>query len=69
MGELLVKLPWLGLEPLMPPLLASWKGRHLRNILRREKGSLLTAVAMVYSISITWNLALPETKLKTSKMS
>jgi len=34
-------------------LLKSWKGKHLINILLIEKGSLLTAVAMFYSISIT----------------
>jgi hypothetical protein len=45
------------------------KGRHRRNIFLNEKGSLLTAVAKLLSISMIWKLLLELTREKTSWMS
>ena len=39
------------------------------NIFFRLNGSLLTAVAIVYSISITWNFSLRDTDANTSNIS
>ena len=59
----------MGAPDILSPPFPSAKGRHLRNILRKLKGSLLTAVAIVYSISMTWNFSLPDTDVNMSKTS
>ena len=53
----------------MLPSTPSWKGRHFMNIFLSENGSLFTAVAIVCSISITWNFSLAETTENMSNMS
>ena len=46
-----------------------WKGRQRRNRRLKEKGSLLTAVAMFWSISIIWKFVDRLTWAKCSKIS